>query len=144
MGGKKKSDNTKSGAKGNDAQGSKGGGKMKGGQAITLRHILCSKHSKMEEALAEISKLAGADEPKLKHFDEVARKYSEDKASVGGFLGPKKVKGSFLPEFEEVAYSLKPADNNTGAGRAEPHMPVHIGTVKTSEGYHIIVVERRH
>jgi len=43
----------------------------------------------MEEALAALNKLAGDGQPKLKHFDEVARQYSEDKANVGmGILRP--------------------------------------------------------
>jgi hypothetical protein len=43
----------------------------------------------MEEALAALNKLAGDGQPKLKHFDEVARQYSEDKANVGtGILHP--------------------------------------------------------
>ncbi|KAI0395312.1 peptidyl-prolyl cis-trans isomerase PIN4 [Xylariaceae sp. FL0594] len=145
---KKKTDSKAkgSGAGEGGTQGGKKGaaGKLKGGQAITARHILCQKHSKMEEALAALNKLAGDGLPKLKQFDEVARQYSEDKANVGGFLGPKKVKGSFLPAFEEVAYSLTPADSSTSDGRADTNLPVQTGVAKTSEGYHIIAVERRH
>jgi len=51
------------------------GGKVKGAQQINVRHILCEKHSKKEEALEKLK--GGA------KFDEVAREFSEDKARVG-------------------------------------------------------------
>lgn len=44
-------------------------------QSINVRHILCEKHAKKEEALAKL--LAGA------KFDDVAREFSEDKARQG-------------------------------------------------------------
>jgi NIMA-interacting peptidyl-prolyl cis-trans isomerase 4 len=50
--------------------------KLKPATAINVRHILCAKHSRKEEALAELR--AG------KKFDEVARDFSEDKARQGG------------------------------------------------------------
>lgn len=53
----------------------KGGGKQKGAQSINVRHILCEKHSKKEEAVAKLN--AGT------KFDEVAREFSEDKARQG-------------------------------------------------------------
>lgn len=55
----------------------KGGGKQKGAQSINVRHILCEKHAKKEEALAKLN--AGA------KFDDVAREFSEDKARAGEF-----------------------------------------------------------
>jgi len=62
--------------KGKDAGVDKGGGsKVKGAQSINVRHILCEKHAKKEEALAKLN--SG-----LK-FDEVAREFSEDKARQG-------------------------------------------------------------
>lgn len=57
--------------KGKDASAEKGG-KVKGAQSINVRHILCAKHGKKEEALAKLN--AGS------KFDEVAREFSEDKA----------------------------------------------------------------
>ncbi|KAI5375109.1 Peptidyl-prolyl cis-trans isomerase pin4 [Alternaria postmessia] len=65
-------------------------------------------------------------------FDEVAREMSEDKARQGGSLGWK-VRGSLMQDFEKVAYELEPS--TTGSPK--------IGEVKTSEGYHIIMVEGR-
>lgn len=59
-----------------DASGEKGT-KLKGGQSINVRHILCAKHSKKEEALAKLN--AGI------KFDDVAREFSEDKARQGQF-----------------------------------------------------------
>lgn len=44
-----------------------------------------------------------------------------------------KVRGSLMADFEKVAYELEPS--TTGAPK--------MGEVKTSEGYHIIMVEGR-
>ena len=49
--------------------------KLKPATAINVRHILCAKHSKKEEAL---EKLRGGAK-----FDDVAREMSEDKARQG-------------------------------------------------------------
>ena len=62
-------------SKGKDGAAEKSGGKQKGAQSINVRHILCEKHSKKEEALAKLN--AGT------KFDEVAREFSEDKARQG-------------------------------------------------------------
>ncbi|RMZ76923.1 hypothetical protein DV736_g6701, partial [Chaetothyriales sp. CBS 134916] len=88
-------------------------------RSINVRHILCEKHSKKEEALAKLRDGA--------KFDEVAREYSEDKARQGGSLGWK-TRGSLHGDFEKVAYELQPGS---------------IGEVKTPHGYHIILVEGR-
>jgi len=61
--------------KGKDAGADKGGSKQKGAQSIDVRHILCEKHAKKEEALAKLN--SGS------KFDEVAREFSEDKARQG-------------------------------------------------------------
>lgn len=55
----------------------KGGkdGKLKAANSINVRHILCEKFSKKEEALAKLNEGA--------KFDEVAREFSEDKARQG-------------------------------------------------------------
>jgi len=91
---------------------------------LNVRHIMCEKHAKKEEALAKLR-----DGVK---FDDVAREYSEDKARQGGALGWK-TKGSLAPEFEAVAYGL---ENSTTAN------PKY-GEAKTEFGYHIIMVEGR-
>ena len=76
------------GAKGGDKGGKdkggkddKKGGKEKGGgsSSVNVRHILCEKQGKCLEALAKLE--AG------EKFNEVASKYSEDKARSGGSLG---------------------------------------------------------
>ncbi|EME87938.1 uncharacterized protein MYCFIDRAFT_103435 [Pseudocercospora fijiensis CIRAD86] len=105
-----------------DAGGDKG--KVKGAQSINVRHILTEKHAKKEEALAKLN--AGA------KFDDVAREFSEDKARQGGSLGWK-TRGALMPEFENVAFEL-PASTTA--------KPVW-GEAKTSEGYHLIMVEGR-
>ncbi|CAF3618629.1 unnamed protein product [Fusarium graminearum] len=117
----------KGGDKGKDAKDTKdsgSGGKAKGAQSINVRHILCEKHAKKEEALAKLN-----DGVK---FDEVAREYSEDKARQGGSLGWK-TKGSLDPKFEEVAFALETSTTNS---------PKFV-EVKTGFGYHIIMVEGR-
>ncbi|KAH8683183.1 hypothetical protein BGZ60DRAFT_345001, partial [Tricladium varicosporioides] len=100
------------------------GGKVKGAQQINVRHILCEKHSKKEEALVKLK--AGA------KFDEVAREFSEDKARNGGALGWK-TRGDLDPAFEAVAFELE-ASSTTNPKYAE---------VKTGFGYHIIMVDGR-
>ncbi|KAK3674623.1 Peptidyl-prolyl cis-trans isomerase pin4 [Recurvomyces mirabilis] len=100
------------------------GGKTKGAQSINVRHVLCEKHAKKEEALAKLN--AGS------KFDEVAREFSEDKARQGGSLGWK-TKGALMPEFEAVAFELAASTTNSPKW----------GECKTSEGYHIIMVEGR-
>jgi len=89
-----------------------------------VRHILCEKHSRKEEAVTKLRDGA--------KFDEVAREFSEDKARQGGSLGWK-TRGSLLAEFEELAYGLEPSSTTK---------PVW-GEVKTKEGYHVIMVEGR-
>ncbi|KAG6009492.1 Peptidyl-prolyl cis-trans isomerase pin4 [Claviceps maximensis] len=139
MGKNDKKTGDKSAAKGK-ADKDAGGSKSKAGaQAINVRHILCEKHAKKEEALAKIK-------DGLK-FDEVARTYSEDKARqeggsrlmvfawgylVGGALGWK-TKGSLDAKFEEVAFALEPSTTSSPK----------IGEARTEFGYHIIMVEGR-
>lgn len=106
---------------------------------LKLTRQQCEKHSKKEEALAQLA--AGV------KFDEVARNFSEDKARqgeyhsimralatalttcVGGQLGWK-TKGSLDPAFEEVAFALEPSTTSN---------PKY-GEAKTSFGYHIMMV----
>ncbi|MCJ1336601.1 Peptidyl-prolyl cis-trans isomerase pin4 [Bachmanniomyces sp. S44760] len=101
-------------------------GKAKGGgaQSINVRHILCEKHARKEEALAKLK--SGSS------FAEVAREFSEDKARAGGSLGWK-TKGDLDPVFEKAAFDL---ETSTVSG------PKFV-EVKTGFGYHIIMVEGR-
>ncbi|KAF7543879.1 hypothetical protein G7046_g9912 [Stylonectria norvegica] len=123
--GKGKSDKGKGKGKGDDKETSSGGsGKPKGAMSINVRHILCEKHARKEEALAKLSEGV--------KFDDVAREFSEDKARQGGSLGWK-TKGSLDPQFEEAAFALEPSTT------ASPK----IAEVKTGFGYHIIMVEGR-
>ncbi|KAF2009261.1 peptidyl-prolyl cis-trans isomerase pin4 [Aaosphaeria arxii CBS 175.79] len=118
--GKAKDASKDGGDKGSSAK----GGKLKPATSINVRHILCEKHSKKEEALQKLRDGA--------KFDEVAREFSEDKARQGGSLGWK-TRGSLLADFEKVAYDLEPS--TTGNPK--------LGECKTNEGYHIIMVEGR-
>ncbi|RHZ56906.1 peptidylprolyl isomerase [Aspergillus thermomutatus] len=105
--------------------GGKGGGKgLKPATSINVRHILCEKFSKKEEALEKLRNGA--------KFDDVAREYSEDKARQGGSLGWK-VRGSLNGDFEKAAYELEPSTTAN---------PKYV-EVKTGFGYHIIMVEGR-
>ncbi|CAG8091533.1 unnamed protein product [Penicillium salamii] len=120
--------NAKAGkGKGKDAAEDKGkGGKtaVKGAQSINVRHILCEKHAKKEEALEKLRNGT--------KFDEVAREFSEDKARQGGALGWK-TKGGLDPAFEAVAFELE--TSTTGNPK--------YAEVKTGFGYHIMMVEGR-
>lgn len=53
----------------------KKGGAQKGAQSINVRHILCEKHGKKEEALKKLNDGVA--------FNKVAEEYSEDKARAG-------------------------------------------------------------
>lgn len=133
--------------KSKDSKEDKGGSKAaKAAQTINVRHILCEKHAKKEDALKKLN--AGA------KFDDVAREFSEDKArtgessdspfvfvrdlvrmshtATGGALGWK-TKEALLPEFSAVAFDL------AASTTANPVF----GECKTTEGYHIIMVEGR-
>ncbi|CEJ54268.1 Putative Peptidyl-prolyl cis-trans isomerase pin4 [Penicillium brasilianum] len=111
------------GSKGKDA-GNDDKSKVKGAQSINVRHILCEKHAKKEEALEKLRNGT--------KFDEVAREFSEDKARQGGSLGWK-TKGDLDPAFENIAFELEPSTT------AKPKYQ----EVKTGFGYHIIMVEGR-
>ncbi|KAK2801177.1 Peptidyl-prolyl cis-trans isomerase pin4 [Onygenales sp. PD_10] len=111
----------KDSSEGNESGKGKG---LKPATSINVRHILCEKHSKKEEALEKLRNGA--------KFDEVAREYSEDKARQGGSLGWK-VRGSLDGSFEKAAYDLEPSTTGN---------PKYV-EVKTKFGYHIIMVEGR-
>ncbi|KAI9653085.1 MAG: Peptidyl-prolyl cis-trans isomerase pin4 [Trizodia sp. TS-e1964] len=113
--------------------------KLKAATAINVRHILCEKFSRKEDALGKLQQGG--------KFDEVAREFSEDKQRQGennaiqlalirkvrrGALGWK-VRGSLNGAFEKAAYDLEPSTTNN---------PI-FAEVKTVFGYHIIMVEGR-
>ncbi len=64
-------------------------------------------------------------------FADLARRYSQHAtAKSGGDLGGYFARGTFLPEFEEAAYKLKPGE--------------HSSIVKSDQGFHIIkLLDRR-
>lgn len=115
-GAKKGGDGAKKGGKGAAANDTAGGS---GYTKIKVRHILCEKHSRIMEAM---EKLSGG-----MSFADVARDFSEDKARNGGDLGWK-IRGEMVGPFQEAAFALP-----KGGMTHEP--------VKTSFGYHIILVE---
>ncbi|CAG9539422.1 unnamed protein product [Cercopithifilaria johnstoni] len=107
-------------------RGNMGKKESKGGNAVKVRHILCEKQGKAMEA---IEKLKSG----LK-FNEVAAKYSEDKAKFGGDLGWM-IRGSTVAAFQDAAFALP---NST------VDKPVYTDPpVKTKFGYHIIMVEAK-
>ncbi|KAK9822780.1 hypothetical protein WJX74_007971 [Apatococcus lobatus] len=95
--------------------------KLKGATAVKIRHILCEKHSKVQEALNRIQ--AG------EKFEQVAREASEDKARQGGDLGWK-TRQEVVSAFAIAAFSLE-----VGEFTKQP--------VKTEFGYHLILCEGR-
>ncbi|KAK7960980.1 FKBP-like protein [Apiospora saccharicola] len=165
--GNKKTDDNKSkkDTKAGDGKGKggKGGGgaeqkaaPVKGAQSAKVRHILCEKFSKKEEALALLLGVdkAASDRPT---FSTVAQQYSEDKAKQGesaqvrrqaastvslsyiiGGLLPTLIKGltPYDPAFMELAFSLPECKPDDKANYA-----VSIGQVKTGDGYHILLRE---
>ncbi|KAF8348739.1 FKBP-like protein [Amanita rubescens] len=122
-GDKTKKDGKKSKTEGDDDKQSKG--KLKPATAVNVRHILCEKHSKVTEALQKIQE----GQP----FNKVAQEYSEDKAKAGGSLGWM-TRGSMVGPFQDAAFALAPSPVDK---------PVPSSIVKTSFGYHIIMVEGR-
>ncbi|KZT07102.1 FKBP-like protein [Laetiporus sulphureus 93-53] len=103
----------------------KGKGGLKPATAVNVRHILCEKHSRATEALQKIQE--------GQRFDKVAQEYSEDKAKAGGSLGWM-TRGSMVGPFQDAAFALEPSTVDK---------PILSPLVKTSFGYHIIMVEGR-
>ncbi|KAI9796924.1 MAG: Peptidyl-prolyl cis-trans isomerase pin4 [Piccolia ochrophora] len=118
------SDKAKGKPKKDDNNKASGSGKLKAANSINVRHILCEKHSKKEDALEKLREGG--------KFDDVAREFSEDKARQGGSLGWK-IRGSLDAVFEKAAYDLEPSTTAS---------PKYV-EVKTGFGYHIIMVEGR-
>ncbi|KAG8809042.1 hypothetical protein FRC17_003647 [Serendipita sp. 399] len=130
--GAKKANNTNAVASGSrsnqnadNGEGSSGSTKLKAANAVNVRHILCEKHSRAMEAMEKLQ--SG------ERFDTVAKEYSEDKAKAGGSLGWQ-VRGSMVGPFQEAAFALEPSTVDR---------PKLSGLVKTTFGYHIIMVEGR-
>lgn len=97
---------------------------LKPAQTLSIRHILCEKHARKEEAIAALN--SG------RSFDDVAREFSEDKARQGGNLGWKG-RGSLIKEFEKIAWETPVSKTGSPEWRE----------VKTGEGYHVLMVEGR-
>ncbi|KAI9592235.1 hypothetical protein BDF19DRAFT_452265 [Syncephalis fuscata] len=116
-------------AKGGDAEegsSSKASGGLKAATHVKVRHILCEKHGKVMDAIALLQEGI--------RFDQVAEKYSEDKARSGGSLGWMQ-RGSMVGPFQDVAFQLTPSTCGSPNYTNPP--------VKTKFGYHIIMVEDR-
>lgn len=120
----KKQGRTAGGGGGNDA--SAASGAVKGAQNIKVRHILTEKRGEADAALAKLA--AGT------AFDTVAAAHSTDKARQGGALGWK-TRGDLVGAFADAAFALPPSKTGSPIYTREP--------VKTSFGYHIIMVEDR-
>ncbi|KAH0549439.1 peptidyl-prolyl cis-trans isomerase NIMA-interacting 4 [Cotesia glomerata] len=102
----------------------KGKQEKKGGTSVKVRHILCEKQSKINEALEKLK--AG------QKFNEIAATYSEDKARSGGDLGWM-VRGSMVGPFQDAAFAL-PVSSLSNPIYTDP-------PIKTKFGYHIIMIE---
>ncbi|KAJ1641948.1 Peptidyl-prolyl cis-trans isomerase pin4 [Coemansia erecta] len=101
-------------------------GKLKAANVVTVRHILCEKHSKILEALDKLRQ--------GKDFASVAMEYSEDKAKQGGSLG-RMTRGSMVEPFQTEAFRLSPSTTSKPIYSDPP--------IKTKFGYHIVMVEKR-
>jgi peptidyl-prolyl cis-trans isomerase C len=92
--------------------------KFKTGEQIRASHILVKSEAEAKDILSQLKKGAS--------FEDLAKKYSVDGAAPkGGDLGWFS-KGSMIPDFEQVAFGMKPGETS--------------GIVKTKFGYHIIKV----
>jgi peptidyl-prolyl cis-trans isomerase C len=92
--------------------------KFKAGDQVRASHILVKTEKEAQDVLAQLK--GGA------KFEDLAKKYSTDPAAAkGGDLGWFG-KGNMIPEFEQVAFSMKEGDVS--------------GVVKTKFGFHIIKV----
>ncbi|XP_053129468.1 peptidyl-prolyl cis-trans isomerase NIMA-interacting 4 isoform X2 [Hemicordylus capensis] len=113
-------------ASGSDGADKKAQGPKGGGSTVKVRHILCEKHSRAQEAMEKLK--AGV------RFSEVASQYSEDKARQGGDLGWMS-RGSMVGPFQDAAFALPVSSMDKPVYTDPP--------VKTKFGYHIIMVEGR-
>eukprot|EP01059_Diplonema_ambulator_P020464 TRINITY_DN34268_c0_g1_i1.p1 TRINITY_DN34268_c0_g1~~TRINITY_DN34268_c0_g1_i1.p1 ORF type:complete len:123 (+),score=52.71 TRINITY_DN34268_c0_g1_i1:46-414(+) len=93
-----------------------------GVDSMEVRHILVEKHGQALDILKEIN------EGKIS-FNEAARNYSQDKAGRSGLIGWRR-KTELDPDFWEAALKVP-----EGEYTKEP--------VKTTFGYHIIMVQGR-
>ncbi|KAI8054401.1 hypothetical protein BDF22DRAFT_409424 [Syncephalis plumigaleata] len=126
MGKKNAASCSKKKAKDAEEGSSKSAGELKAATQVKVRHILCEKHGKVMEARQLLQD--------GNRFDQVAEKYSEDKARSGGSLGWMQ-RGSMVGPFQEAAFQLQPS--SCGA-------PIYTDPpIKTKFGYHIIMVEDR-
>eukprot|EP00922_Rhytidocystis_sp_ex-Travisia-forbesii_P056846 GHVS01084101.1.p1 GENE.GHVS01084101.1~~GHVS01084101.1.p1 ORF type:complete len:135 (+),score=13.47 GHVS01084101.1:572-976(+) len=109
---------------------------VKGCNHIKGRHILCAKLSRIQEAHENLVSTFGhnynysTDGGKgIKHFSELAEKYSEcSSGKKGGDLGWF-CRGKMVPEFQQVAFNLPKGGLSA--------------VFKTCHGYHIVLVEDR-
>jgi peptidyl-prolyl cis-trans isomerase D len=97
---------------------------------VKVAHILFKTTGKSPAEIATIEKTAADVLNQIRaggNFSDLAKKYSEDStAQAGGELGWL-VHGQTVPEFDSMAFSLKPGDVS--------------GLVKTTYGFHILKVE---
>ncbi|KAL8291887.1 hypothetical protein RQP46_002145 [Phenoliferia psychrophenolica] len=89
--------------------------------ALKLRHCLCEKLSKKDEALAKLKEGVS--------FDKVCTEFSEDKARQGGWMTRQQMMGAF----QEVCFAM-PVSTCAAPNYRE---------IKTKFGYHIVIVEDR-
>ena len=97
---------------------------------VKVAHILFKTTGKTPAEVATIEKTAADVLNQIRaggNFGDLAKKYSEDStAQAGGELGWL-VHGQTVPEFDSMAFSLKPGEVS--------------GLVKTTYGFHILKVE---
>ncbi|RUP50773.1 hypothetical protein BC936DRAFT_137706 [Jimgerdemannia flammicorona] len=124
-----------------------GKGKLKAANSVKVRHILCESYTKVLEAMGKLQEGT--------KFNQVAETYSEDKAKTGGNPSANSslgwmVRGSMVGPFQEAAFALTPSSTDativiqfkTTTNLLDK--PIYTNPpVKTTHGYHIIMVEDR-
>lgn len=111
-----------------DDSGKGKGDKLKTCNFVKARHILCEKQSKIEEVYNKLTESHGSNPP-ASEFAKYASEYSEcsskKKGGELGYFG----RGKMVGQFEQAAFSTPPGTMT--------------GIIKTSHGYHLILVEDR-
>lgn len=126
--GGKKGGSDKNDKKDKNEKGGDKSDKLKTCNFVKARHILCSKLSQIEEIYKTLSDTHGRNPP-ASEFGKLAGEFSEcpskKKGGELGYFG----RGQMVGAFEQAAFSTPPGQMTD--------------VIKTTHGYHIILVEDR-
>ena len=125
---KKGGKNEKKGGKSDNNKGGDSNDKLKTCNFVKARHILCEKLGQIEEIYKNLTEAHGCSPP-ASEFGKLAEQYSECPSKKrGGQLGYF-TRAQMAGQFSEAAFSTAPGQMS--------------GIVKTTHGYHLILVEDR-